>query len=163
MDTKAGATAQGSPRLGASGYEKRDASVPWIFGLVAFLLCGGIVIHLALGGALGYLRSRPAPTDAWQPVPRKAQAAPKSFPQLQVSPRLDLGAFRAREDEVLTNYGWIDRTSGIVRVPIERAIELVLQRGLPVRTNLASRTGASPEQLIQERVTHRQREVQGQQ
>jgi hypothetical protein len=68
---------------------------------------------------------------------------------LQVSAPLDLAQFRAREDEELTNYDWINRTAGIVRVPIERAMELVLQKGLPGGTNGA---GISPAQLIEKRL-----------
>ena len=54
-------------------------------------------------------------------------------PRLQVKPEADLAAFRAREDEELNHYGWIDRKAGVVRIPIERAMDLIAQRGLPFR------------------------------
>ena len=41
--------------------------------------------------------------------------------------------FRAHEHEVLTTYGWTDKNAGVVRIPIERAKDLLLERGLPVR------------------------------
>jgi hypothetical protein len=44
-----------------------------------------------------------------------------------------LAALRAEEDEILGSYGWIDRERGIVRVPIDRAITLLAQKGLPAR------------------------------
>jgi hypothetical protein len=34
---------------------------------------------------------------------------------------------------VLDNYGWVDKNAGIVRIPIDEAIRLTLQRGLPTR------------------------------
>jgi hypothetical protein len=55
------------------------------------------------------------------------------LPRLQPDPRADLLAFRAKEDAVLHTYGWVDKSRGIVRVPIERAMEILAQRGLPSR------------------------------
>ena len=54
-------------------------------------------------------------------------------PRLQVAPEADLAALRAREDTVLQHYGWIDKQAGVVRLPIERAMDLIAQRGLPYR------------------------------
>jgi len=59
------------------------------------------------------------------------QAPPE--PRLQTNPREDLRALRAREDELLTTYGWVDKPAGVVRIPIEEAMKLVLKRGLPAR------------------------------
>jgi hypothetical protein len=39
----------------------------------------------------------------------------------------------AQEDAVLTTYGWVDRQSGVVRVPIDVAMQRILEQGLPVR------------------------------
>ena len=52
-------------------------------------------------------------------------------PLLQAKPEEDLKAMRANNAGDLDNYGWIDRNSGSVRLPIERAMELIVQRGLP--------------------------------
>jgi hypothetical protein len=49
-------------------------------------------------------------------------------PQLQQRPTLDLKALRAEERAILEGYGWVDRDAGVVRVPIERAMELLVQR-----------------------------------
>ena len=54
-------------------------------------------------------------------------------PNLQAQPQLDLAEFRARQAEILSSYGWVDRQAGIVRIPIERALDLVAERGLPTR------------------------------
>ncbi len=76
-------------------------------------------------------------------------------PNLQMNPRADVVTFRAREDEELNSYGWINRTSGVVRIPIERAMELIAQRGLPTRTNTEASVGKSEMQLIRERSEQR--------
>jgi hypothetical protein len=44
-----------------------------------------------------------------------------------------LHQFRTREDDMLRHYGWVDRNAGTIRLPIDRAKDLLLQRGLPVR------------------------------
>jgi hypothetical protein len=54
-------------------------------------------------------------------------------PRLQTNPRQDLADLRAKEDETLNSYGWVDRNAGVVRIPIDEAITLTLQRGLPAR------------------------------
>jgi hypothetical protein len=57
-------------------------------------------------------------------------------PQLQKTPIPDLKAVRAGEDQVLTTYGWVDQPKGVVRIPIAQAIDLVVKKGLPVRTDV---------------------------
>ncbi len=52
-------------------------------------------------------------------------------PRLEPNPLVPLRRLRAREDAVLTSYGWVDRSAGVVRIPIERAMHLLVERGLP--------------------------------
>jgi hypothetical protein len=63
----------------------------------------------------------------------------------------DSTILRAQQISKLNSYGWIDRSNGIVRIPIARAMDSILQNGLPTRTNGVSQTDVSPLQLIQER------------
>lgn len=58
-------------------------------------------------------------------------------------------ALYAAQNQKLNSYGWEDRSNGIVHIPINRAMDLILQRGLPSRTNGISGTDGSPLQLIQ--------------
>lgn len=55
-------------------------------------------------------------------------------PQLQVVPGLDLRAIRADADAQLEGYGWVDERRGVAHVPIETAIEMLLESGLPTRS-----------------------------
>jgi hypothetical protein len=55
-------------------------------------------------------------------------------PVLQPDPHQELLVLRNAEDSVLTTYGWVEREAGIARVPISRAMELLLEKGLPVRS-----------------------------
>jgi hypothetical protein len=54
-------------------------------------------------------------------------------PRLEANPYQALQALRAREDHILEQYAWIDKAKGIVRIPIERAMDLAAERGLPTR------------------------------
>src|SRR5262249_13572289 len=54
-------------------------------------------------------------------------------PRLQANPRQDMRDLRESKDERLTTYGWVDRNAGVVRIPIDEAMKLTLQRGLPSR------------------------------
>ena len=60
-------------------------------------------------------------------------------PKLLVNEPLNLKAFREHEHEVLTTYGWTDKSAGVVRIPIDRAKDLLIERGLPVRGAEAAR------------------------
>jgi hypothetical protein len=54
-------------------------------------------------------------------------------PRLQTQPFKDLYLLREHETEQLTGYGWVDKGAGVVRLPIDRAMERLLEQGLPVR------------------------------
>ena len=68
------------------------------------------------------------------PVPRLAQEREATpGPRLQVDANKDLREMRAGEDTVLNSYGWVDKDSVIVRIPIQRAMEILAKQGLPAR------------------------------
>ncbi len=144
------------------GYETRDANAKWVLRIVLSLFVFGLAVHGIIAGFLVLLKGTTPPTDRWRsdrPASRPG-SVPQPFPVLQVSPPQDLQAFRARESAELESYGWINRTSGIVRIPIERAMDLVLKEGLPVRSGPgADQTGISTYELIRQQAEHREQEI----
>ena len=54
-------------------------------------------------------------------------------PRLQTNPRQDLRDLRAARRRVLKSYGWVDKNAGVVRIPIDEAMKLTVERGLPAR------------------------------
>lgn len=62
-----------------------------------------------------------------------APATEVPAPRLQVNSPQDLAEMRAQEEAVLHGYGWIDREHGVTRIPIEKAMQLLIERGLPTR------------------------------
>ena len=53
---------------------------------------------------------------------------PTPQPQLQVNPQDDLESFRQKENNILSTYAWIDRDKGTARIPIDRAMQLFIER-----------------------------------
>jgi hypothetical protein len=51
-------------------------------------------------------------------------------PALETKPKLTLQTQRSREDALLTSYGWVDQEHRTARIPIERAMQLLAERGL---------------------------------
>lgn len=62
------------------------------------------------------------------------QAMPP-MPLLQAAPKADMKVMLEQEHALLTSYGWASKPEGRVRIPVDRAVELVAQRGLPARSS----------------------------
>lgn len=156
---------QGRQRPSTEGYEKRDAWPQWVFGVVGFLLVAGLIMHFCIAGVMERLEKTPTPNDQWTGARRQATlaSANKSFPHLQIQPKEDLKNLREREKAELNSYGWIDRTAGVVQIPIARAMDLLLERGLPTRSGTNdSGVGPSSFELQQQRPQSPQPEIQQQ-
>ena len=111
------------------GYEKRDTTARPIVLFGVGLLALVIVSLLLMGGLFSYYNVRETRLDQ-SASPLGAATLPPE-PRLQVTPGQDLVGVRAIEDRKLEGYEWIDRDAGIVAIPVERAIDLVAERGLP--------------------------------
>lgn len=64
------------------------------------------------------------------PVASQRTSAPPE-PRIQASPRTDLQRYEAQQSWLLTHYFWINKSKGVVAIPIEHAMELIAQRGIP--------------------------------
>jgi len=98
-------------------HERSDVNIRAIVGFGIALLLTAVVIHVALYWLLEYYK--------------QVQTTPQ--PRLQISPTNDLAEMRAAEEKELTTYGWLDEEKQTVRIPIDRAMELLAQRGLAAR------------------------------
>lgn len=113
-------------------FEHRDVNV-WAvykFGIALSVLC---VMSLGLlFGLYRYFLNREGGALPMGHENVDARQLPP-MPRLQSAPIQDLKDMRAAEDKILNGYGWIDQQHGVVRIPIDRAIDLLAQRGLPSR------------------------------
>jgi hypothetical protein len=113
---------------GTRPYEERDVAFRPILLVAVFLaLLSGSTIGLmyALNRSLAARETRESPP----PNPLAESYAPRTppSPRLQENPRLDLEALHARERGLLESYAWIDRAAGRVRIPIARALALMVE------------------------------------
>ena len=154
------AKSQSRRRAAAAGYEKRDANAKWLFGVVLGLALALLITHFVLSGVLGRMEKTPPPTDPWISASQATLATKPPPPNLQISSTADLKTFRAKEEHDLTTYGWVDKNAGIARIPIDRAMDLVLARGLPTKAGSnESATGPSVYELQQQRTNSAGKEI----
>jgi hypothetical protein len=110
------------------GYEVRDIRVRPILYAGLGLAALGLFVQLAMLFVLNVFASRESKQSApASPLAGSYGAKAPPAPRLQTEPLGDLGQLRAAEDAALHSYGWVDRQAGIVRIPIERAMDLVAQ------------------------------------
>jgi len=131
---------QRNPRIAADdhirGYESLDLRIgPMLVALVVLAILLSLVLVWMKSAARSLDREAREGAHAIHPLAAASEVPPE--PRLQEAPALDLERFRAREEEILGGYGWVDRPSGVVRIPIDRAMELVAKEGLPVRKESA--------------------------
>lgn len=118
----------------ALGYEVRDINLRNLVWLTIILIVIVGVMSGLVGLLYGFLnvnnaaRSAPPP-----PLLEEAQGLPPG-PLLQRDPEQNMQQMKNEQDAVLNNYGWVDKEAGVIHIPIERAMELTLERGLPTRT-----------------------------
>jgi hypothetical protein len=115
-------------------HETRDVSTRVVVVFGALLVVGAIVVHFLVWGLYVFYGSLNAKAYPRQ-YPMAHVGAPllPPAPRLQTQPREDLKNLRAEEQERLDSYGWVDAARGDVHIPIDRAMELLLQQGLPSR------------------------------
>ena len=114
------------------GYEVADAATGKLFvyaGLLIALLVGALLISK---GVIGQAESVAGRGDA-EPHPLAAERQIPPAPRLQVTPSIDMNEHLAIEKKMTTSTEWIDREAGIVRIPVERAKELIVERGGAIR------------------------------
>jgi hypothetical protein len=135
-------------------YERSDVGVT---GILVFLLAMGIFVAVTaftcygIGRVLNaHLNREDGPNNKWtKTVDIRQLGDMPSDPEMQnkmaqitqsfPTPRLqlddgnrDIADLHAREDILLDHYTWVDQSKGVVRIPIERAMQIIAEKGLPV-------------------------------
>jgi hypothetical protein len=113
----------------SAGHETRDADVGSLFLIALILLLSGVVICLSVWALLRLLATKDVAHKLRSSVSQVASVL--SEPRLETQPAANLQEVRAHEEAQLNSSGWINRDAGVVPIPIDRAMELIVERGLP--------------------------------
>jgi hypothetical protein len=115
-------------------HEERDVNISGVVVFVIVLVVVGVLIQGAVWVLYReFVQSATRSGAAEFPLAADAMRRLPPEPRLQVDPRDDMANLRRSQDEVLESYAWIDRNAGVVRIPIEQAMKLVAEKGLPTR------------------------------
>jgi hypothetical protein len=115
-------------------YEKEDInerSTFWFGLIILIVMVAAALLTKPLYDLLAERETAAQPAAAYVAESDPRALEPPS-PRLQVHPETDLAAFRAQEEATLTTYAWVDKENGIVRIPVQEAMRIVAERGLPV-------------------------------
>jgi hypothetical protein len=131
-------------------YERRDIGVKGVLYFLAGLAIAVVLVYFIADGLYSYLDKRfeasqvpisPLVTNA----PKDTRHTSKDYtenafptPRLEEDERGQLNDIRLKEEQTLSSYDYIDQKAGTVRIPIERAMDLIVQRGLPVQGQTAA-------------------------
>ena len=147
---------------GNGGYEHEDIGARAVFFFLLSLAVLVVVVYFAAQAVYGSLEKYSRAHQPQQnPLKQKAETdtrdadtgkvreeIKKAFrePRLETDERNELAEPRMEEEEYLNSYGWVDQPAGVVHIPIERAIQLVAERGLAVRpqSEVGPKDAASP-------------------
>jgi hypothetical protein len=131
-----------------AGYEQEDLSPQGVFYFMGGLAVLGVVIYFILVGMYRYLdnydRTHQPPANPMASTtgvdpqtmtyPQIQSQVQNTFPKpvLEYSEQTQYTDELKKENEILSSYDWVDQKSGVVRIPIDRAMDLLAQQGLPV-------------------------------
>jgi hypothetical protein len=135
-------------------FEREDWSPKAVYGFLAGLAFICLLVYFVIRGLYAYLdayeqKRQPAQnplvtattTNTRVVTPEEVKTFPQ--PRLEVDERGQINGFRLEEEQKLHSYGWVDQKAGVVRIPIDRAMDLIAQRGLPTSPQKAAES-ASP-------------------
>ena len=124
------------------GHETSDADARSVF-ISGLGLSVGLMVFGFLFSWVFYFVFKEQSPDAGAPVhtfvtPDSSSMPPT--PRLQADAAVNLTPFVQEQESVLVRYAWVNEDSGIARIPIERAMELLVIQGLPVNESMPSQT-----------------------
>jgi len=144
---------------GNGGYERQDIGVAPILYFLLGLAVAGFLVYFVVNGIYSYLEKQSeaqqtsvsplvtnAPTDTRKLPSDYRNYLQQNFPspQLEIDERNQLDKIRIEEEQTLSTYDWVDQKGGTVRIPIDRAMDLLAQRGLPVRAQTGIDAAGQP-------------------
>ena len=115
-------------------HEESDVDVGAILRYGVGLLVIAAVVHVSVWFLLGMFerQSERTRTQLYPMAAGERNRLPPT-PRFQENPQQELRDLRAKQRALLEGYGWISKEAGVARIPIEDAMKIIVQRGLPTR------------------------------
>jgi hypothetical protein len=110
-----------------AGHEESEVSVRLIVVSLAFLAVATAIVFVLVVGIFRYFYASYSTEEAT----RLSQPVVPPEPRIEVAPYEQLQQLRIKEDHILSSYAYVDKATGVVRVPIDRAIDMLAAKGLP--------------------------------
>jgi hypothetical protein len=109
-----------------AGHEQSEVSVRLIVVSLAFLAVATAIVFVLVIGIFRYFYSSYSTAESI----KQAQPVIPPEPRIEVAPYEQLQQLRVKEDHILNSYAYVDKGSGVVRVPIDKAIDMLAAKGL---------------------------------
>jgi len=124
------------------GYEPRDASIK---GLLQFAFWMAVLLVVTLVGmrwTFDYFKKVQPLGATASPLLKQGQRELPPSPRLQVHPHQELVDYCQEQQKAVESYGWVSQQAGVVHIPVDRAMDLILKKGLPARPLNEAPTGS---------------------
>jgi hypothetical protein len=123
-----------------AGHEPSEIGIRGIFLFGAVLVVSAVVILIFLAGVMRWFSREEKRLETLRPPQYSDERGQYPTPQLQSNPSADMQEFARREADEMRTYGWVDRKAGIAHIPIDRAIDILAEKGLPARGQEATKS-----------------------
>lgn len=130
-------------------HETREAVPRYILIFAACLAIAVVAGFLVSWATLVYFKNHQESAPPQSAISAGRVLPPPGMPQLQAHPDTDLQVYLKKQREILDSYGWVNRKNGVVRIPIQRAMNILLQKGLPARDSKTPKGAVQPGEVQQ--------------
>jgi len=123
------------------GFEREDLGGKPVFGFILSLLVSGVLIYYVIWGIFHFLDAFDKKNQQTRNPLVKVETNTRDVraeyiqrfpePRLEENERTEINDFRYSEEQQLNSYGWVDEKAGVAHIPIDQAMQLIAQRGLP--------------------------------
>jgi hypothetical protein len=147
-----------------TSFEREDLSTRGVFAFMIGLAIVGFVIYFIIRGMYGFLDEyerkqanmasplAPGASASARYIPyhpAQGDSVSETFkengaPMLEYDERGQFKDFLLKQEDQLNSYGWVDQQAGVAHIPITRAMDLIVERGLPVLPQGAEQGAKNP-------------------
>jgi hypothetical protein len=124
-------------------FEHTQADLRVVYMFLIMLAIGVALVFFVLWGFYAYMEKRQG--SGVRPAPYTLSKPPEvPVPKLQPDPVSDNSRVQFTDQQWLNSYGWVDQKTGVARIPIDRAMDLLVQRGLPTSQTTNPKPAVGP-------------------